>query len=128
MKKNQVYVLELEGGKFYVGSSTNVDRRLKQHFRGAGAEYTKRHKPTGKVLPRLGKTESVTDSGEREETLLQMKCRGLDNVRGWRYVREELTARDKEDIQREWAELLQLCRACGSPDHMAAQCPSRKRR
>lgn len=53
-KPSAVYVLQLAGGYVYVGKSTNVDRRVRQHTDGLGARFTRRHRPTGKLLPRLG--------------------------------------------------------------------------
>ena len=41
-----VYVLELEGGNYYVGMSHNLSQRLAQHFSGNGAKWTKLHKPS----------------------------------------------------------------------------------
>ena len=77
-----VYVLELEGDKYYVGYSTNIRRRVKQHFEGAGAGWTEAHKPirVDKVLP--GKTKI----DETMVTLKYMKRRGWKNVRGGPYV------------------------------------------
>lgn len=49
-----VYVIELKGGYVYVGKSTNVKRRVKQHMDGMGARFTRKHKPTGKLIARMG--------------------------------------------------------------------------
>jgi putative endonuclease len=40
-----VYILECSDGSFYVGSTTDIDRRLWQHQNGEGAAYTKRRRP-----------------------------------------------------------------------------------
>ena len=41
-----LYVLKLEDNKWYVGISTNVDKRFHQHKKGfAGAAWTKKYKP-----------------------------------------------------------------------------------
>jgi predicted GIY-YIG superfamily endonuclease len=39
-----IYILELEGGYYYVGKTKNFEKRLKQHFNGKGAEWTKMNK------------------------------------------------------------------------------------
>lgn len=40
-----MYILECDNGKFYTGSTRNLERRLAQHFRGEGANFTRKHKP-----------------------------------------------------------------------------------
>jgi GIY-YIG catalytic domain len=34
-----IYVLELAGGKYYVGKSKNLQYRIAQHFNGKGCEW-----------------------------------------------------------------------------------------
>ena len=40
-----VYILECSDGSFYIGSTTDLERRLWQHQNGEGAAYTKRRRP-----------------------------------------------------------------------------------
>jgi putative endonuclease len=40
-----VYILECSDGSFYVGSTTDLDRRVWQHQNGEGATYTRRRRP-----------------------------------------------------------------------------------
>jgi len=40
-----VYMLLCIDGSFYTGSTNNIEKRLKAHFAGKGAKYTKSHKP-----------------------------------------------------------------------------------
>ena len=40
-----VYILECSDGSFYVGSTTDLERRVWQHQNGEGATYTKRRRP-----------------------------------------------------------------------------------
>jgi hypothetical protein len=122
----KVYVLELHGGYIYVGQSNNVERRVKQHMEGRGAVFTKRHAPTGIMLPRLGNIDGAGDSGERQEVLLQMKKRGMHFVRGWKYVNNSLSATDVADIQSNWVEMFNLCRICMGEGHMASSCKKKK--
>jgi hypothetical protein len=122
----KVYVLQLEGGLIYVGQSKNVPRRIQQHLNGQGAVFTKRHKPTGVVLPRLGNVEGAGDSGERQEVLLQMRKHGMHLVRGWKYCNDKLSKPDVLDIQSNWIEMFNLCRRCMHPGHMASFCRAHK--
>ena len=41
----KVYVTKSRNGKFYVGQSSNPDRRIKQHFSRKGSAWTKKHPP-----------------------------------------------------------------------------------
>ncbi|MEG0789971.1 MAG: GIY-YIG nuclease family protein [Alistipes sp.] len=45
MSCGYVYILKCCNGNFYVGSTTNVDTRLKEHAAGIGADYVRRHLP-----------------------------------------------------------------------------------
>ena len=40
-----VYILECADGSYYVGSTTDLERRVSQHQLGEGAAYTKRRRP-----------------------------------------------------------------------------------
>lgn len=121
----KIYVLELQGGKVYVGKSRDIPKRLKQHMSGHGASYTKRNPPTGKLLPRLGNLDGDGDGPERDETLRWINKLGPDNVRGWRYCTKNLTAADREDIESNLREMYDLCRRCGMSGHFAAECKSK---
>jgi hypothetical protein len=80
----KVYELELEGGYWYVGTSTNYNNRLLQHESGAGALWTKLHKP----IPNRPFRGSIVMS-ELEATVLEsiltfaiMLEIGINRVRG----------------------------------------------
>jgi len=40
-----VYLLECSDGSFYCGTTTDIERRLKQHNEGKGARYTRPRRP-----------------------------------------------------------------------------------
>lgn len=40
-----MYILECEGGFYYTGSTNDLDRRLKEHVTGNGANFTKKYPP-----------------------------------------------------------------------------------
>lgn len=44
-----MYILHCADGSFYVGSTWDLERRLWQHNRGEGAEYTRRRMPVSLV-------------------------------------------------------------------------------
>lgn len=53
-----VYILLCEGDSFYTGSTNNIEKRLKAHFVGKGAKYTKSHKPFKLIYREDFKTKS----------------------------------------------------------------------
>lgn len=40
-----LYVLELENNNYYVGQTTQLDKRLKKHFKGKGSAWTQLNRP-----------------------------------------------------------------------------------
>ena len=78
-----VYVLELEGGRIYVGQSLNLSGRLSQHWSRRGSQMTKSYRPH-RVL------EVHFDAGrdvERERTIHYAKKNGFDKADGTPNVR-----------------------------------------
>ena len=50
-EKTYIYQLNLDKGKYYVGKTINIDRRMEQHFSGHGSKVTKKFKPiTGQTV------------------------------------------------------------------------------
>jgi predicted GIY-YIG superfamily endonuclease len=120
--KTSVYVLELEDGRVYVGSSKDVPRRLAQHKSGSGSAYTKVYKPTGVLLPRLGNVEGDGDAAERDETLRYMMQRGIPFVRGWKFTRVDMPLEEFDEAEANIRELFDLCRKCGYKGHFCTHC------
>ena len=120
--KATVYVLELEGGRVYVGSSKDVPRRLAQHLKGTGSAYTRAYPPTGVLLPRLGNVEGDGDASERDETLRYMMLRGVSHVRGWKFARVDMPTEECEEAEANIRELFDLCRRCGYKGHFCTHC------
>lgn len=122
MGREGVYVLELAQGRVYVGHSSDMRRRLQQHMSGQGSAFTKAFPPTGVLLPRLGCVTGSPEAAERDETLRYMFLRGIQLVRGWRYVRVEMPEAEVQDAEENIRELFDLCRRCGHPGHFVTQC------
>jgi predicted GIY-YIG superfamily endonuclease len=123
-----VYILELQEGKIYVGKSMNVTRRIEQHMGHTGAVWTKKYPPTGVTLPRLGNVRGGGDAPERDETLRYMYHYGVDRVRGWKYTAVRLSSADRKDAEANIRELFDLCRRCGQRGHFVNSCKSVKDR
>ena len=77
-----VYVLRLEGGRFYIGSTASLAKRIVAHYGGEGSKWTKLYPP---VLP----VEATIPCDEREMAALEtatcvayMQRHGFEKVRG----------------------------------------------
>ena len=76
--KNYIYVLKLIDERYYVGRTGNILRRVKQHFSGYGAKYTKKYKP----LKVIEVVEEITNDDERKMTFKYVDKYGWEKVRG----------------------------------------------
>lgn len=119
--KTNVYILQLEDNKVYVGKSTDVSRRMQEHNNHEGSVFTKRYKPICE-LPRLGNIQGVGDAMERDETLKYMYMRGIENVRGWKYVNITLSKHEIDEAESNIREMFDLCRKCGIAGHFVRHC------
>ena len=72
----QVYILRGSRNHLYVGCASNLDRRIKRHKSGNGAEFTKRNRTYEVVY-----TETYT-------TLLEARRRETQ-IKGWRREKKE---------------------------------------
>ena len=61
------YMLRCSDGTYYVGSTWSLERRLDQHEKGLGAEYTKRRLPVELVY--AAEFESIADAFNWEKRL-----------------------------------------------------------
>jgi predicted GIY-YIG superfamily endonuclease len=79
-KQFTIYVLQLEGGKYYVGKTQNLDRRYAEHQAGE-CMWTKLYKPVCVMSTVLG------DAFDEDKITKQLMAKhGIDNVRGGSYA------------------------------------------
>ena len=90
-----IYVLSLKDNKWYVGRSSNVERRFEQHKKGDGAKWTYLHLPINIHEIREMKTEYDEDN----ITLKYMKKYGIYNVRGGQFCALEFKPQNIRDIK-----------------------------
>ena len=88
MSKGYTYILRCRGGKYYVGSTANLEQRLQQHQSGEGGNFTSCHLPL--VLVYYEEYSSIEDAFYRERRL-----------HGWnRAKKEALIKGDIEQLQK----------------------------
>ena len=78
---SNIYILELENDKFYIGKTNDVGERYKEHLNGEGNIWTKNNKP--KSIIETIENCSLYDLDEYVKEY--MKKYGIDNVRGGSY-------------------------------------------
>lgn len=120
-RTKQVYVLELESGKYYVGESNNPKDRIRAHFEERGALWTRLYPPVQAIQPFTKRQDKFW---ELSETIQRMSYHGIDNVRGSLFTKEHLTSYEKVMAAQLYCEMNNLCRKCGSDDHHINQCIS----
>ena len=125
MDQYAIYILECEGGRWYVGKSKNVQSRIKQHFNGQGAAWTKKYKPLKHKKPRIIHNCRAFD--EDVYTKEYMQKHGIDNVRGGSYCEINLKAKIRKVLEKELRTVQNECYHCHQPGHMVTNCPKRQK-
>lgn len=109
-----LYLLELEGGHFYVGITTNPARRFEQHSTGKGANFTGRYKPLRMLTYKyIGKcTQREAERYEDALTLEMISKLGNVRVKGGRFfrykTREETYARNYAKVAEKYRRFIQF--------------------
>ena len=82
-----IYCLLLDDNKYYVGQTTDINRRFEEHTMGFGSKWTKLYQPV-KIVESIV-CENVTESEcvelEDKKTLEYAEKYGYNNVRGGKH-------------------------------------------
>jgi predicted GIY-YIG superfamily endonuclease len=114
-----IYVLRLEGGRYYIGKSDNVIKRYQEHLNGSGSAWTKKYPPIKLELTR----PIQGDHDENNTTKDYMKKYGIEKVRGGSYTQMALPEDVKVLLERELRGNADVCYKCNLPGHFIEQCP-----
>ena len=123
-----IYVLKLERGKFYVGKTKHTVQRLKQHWDGDGAAWTRKYEM--KDLHRWYPDKK--DADENRITLQMMAEHGVRNVRGGDWCNIKMNAgairklekkcRSKKKAPAKKKATTRGCKRCGRDGHTRSRC------
>jgi len=113
-----IYVLKLEGGKYYVGKTNNPTFRLEEHFDSNGSAWTMKYKPIEvfHLIP------DCDDYDEDKYTRMYMDKFGVDNVRGGSWTKLELDNKTREVLTQMSKSTNDQCFRCGRTGHFSKQC------
>jgi len=118
---DQIYILQLAGGRYYVGKTNNIARRYQEHLNGEGSAWTRRWPPTTLV-----KTATAVSPFDEDKTVKEYMAKyGIDKVRGGSYVAETLDATQHDLLTKEIRGAEGRCVTCGGAGHFAAACPKK---
>ena len=79
-----MYILQCADGSYYVGSTKNLERRIREHNQGLGAKYTARRRPVKLVYS--AEFDSIAEAYRREK-----------QVQGWGRAKREALIRGDFD-------------------------------
>lgn len=115
-----LYVLQLEDNKWYIGKTSDVAARVRQHTAGSGSAWTKMYKPV--AVKETRRLKDVYD--ETNTTKEYMKKYGIDNVRGGSFVQPVLGDDVERVLKQELRGDSDVCFTCGLKGHFTGRCRS----
>lgn len=118
MQNTNIYILKLEGNKYYIGKSDNPQKRFQEHLNGEGSAWTRKHKP--QEIDRIIANVSAFD--EDKYTKEYMNIHGINNVRGGTYIEINLTKQQKATLKKEIWAANNRCTRCGRDNHFVITC------
>jgi predicted GIY-YIG superfamily endonuclease len=123
MEKTNIYVLKLQGDKYYVGKSKDIVGRYQQHVNGQGSSWTKKYKPIS-----LLECKSDVSPFEEDKVVKEYMYKyGIDNVRGGSYTQISLDQVQQEALNREIRGGTDACHQCGQKGHFVKFCPNKNK-
>lgn len=117
-----IYILELEGKKYYIGRTNNVDMRLENHFKKNGSYWTKKYKPI-KIIDIIKNCDYYD---EDKYTIKLMSKYGIDNVRGGSFCKMKLSRSEINFIIKMINNATNRCFFCFSLKHYCYECEYNK--
>jgi ribosomal protein L37E len=119
----QVYILKLEGNKWYVGYTERAIKRVLQHAEKKGAKWTKKYKPI-EPIPYSMSEPIYSTKDEDRITLSLMAEHGIINVRGGRWCMVNMSQRTVKELRGLVPKINKSdnCTRCGRNSHSREQC------
>ena len=113
----QIYILKLRVGKYYIGKTRNIEKRYEEHLTGTGSGWTKKHKPLSLI-----KTIKSTSQFDEDKYVKEYMAKyGIENVRGGSYYNIVLDA-NSIAVEKEIRHSNNVCMRCGRDSHYIKDC------
>lgn len=116
-----IYILRCVDGKFYVGKTRDLNRRLSEHLSGEGSKFTSLYPPIPDD-PLYAFYHNCSAFDEDKYVKKMMLRYGIDNVRGGMYSMVELSLDIKRSLEREFERVFDVCTRCGLRGHFTRNC------
>jgi predicted GIY-YIG superfamily endonuclease len=114
----QIYILKLRAGKYYIGKTKNIEKRYEEHLTGSGSGWTKKHKPVSLI-----KTIKSTSQFDEDKYVKEYMAKyGIENVRGGTYSNIVLDANSIAVLEKEIRHSNNVCMRCGRDSHYIKDC------
>lgn len=113
-----IYILELENNKYYIGKTDDVSKRYEQHVNGNGSYWTKINKPISIIKT----IENCSVFDEDKYVKEYMFKYGINNVRGGTYNQIKINDDIITFLENEFKTSNNLCYKCGGSDHFVEKC------
>ena len=113
-----IYILQLEDNKYYIGKTTQPEIRLDSHFNSNGSSWTKKYKP----IKVIGLIPDCDNYDEDKYTIKYMEKHGINNVRGGSFCEFNLSEENITTIKRMINGVSDNCYMCGSKEHFIKDC------
>jgi predicted GIY-YIG superfamily endonuclease len=112
-----IYALELNGGKWYIGKTENIDRRVIEHLNSDNKWISSNGVLKVHILDKNASSPFMEDLYVKEF----MKRYKIDNVRGGAYCKFNLDKDEVKTLRKEIRHAQNKCLNCGG-DHFAKDC------
>jgi predicted GIY-YIG superfamily endonuclease len=114
----QIYILKLRAGKYYIGKTRNIEKRYEEHLTGTGSGWTKKHKPVSLI-----KTIKSTSQFDEDKYVKEYMAKyGIENVRGGSYSNIVLDENSIAVLEKEIRHSNNVCMRCGRDTHYIKDC------
>jgi hypothetical protein len=120
MVTTNIYALELEQGKYYIGKTQHPDFRLNDHFSGNGSTWTKMYKP----IKTLEIVNNCSPYDEDKYVFIYANKYGIENVRGGSFSKPVLTQNERNMLSKVIVGANDKCFGCGG-NHFIKYCPNK---
>ena len=113
-----LYILRLQEGKYYIGTTENVEIKFAQHVSGQGPKWTQKYSPIEIV-----KTfRNVKGNMENKMVQDYMTQYGINNVRSDSYNRVKLPPAQLNELIAKLKMEQNKCHYCAEVDHITDDC------